>query len=77
MSDYDDDAPILNGTLAEWTLEIVSDSLNFGENWESLDKRKAASEWITQSRYTFQTKRQKEADDSIIPFESSGEKKKR
>ncbi len=76
MSDYDDDAPILTGIKAEWTLEIVCDSLSFGDNWESPDKREAAVEWITQSKYTFQTKRQKEQDNIIIPFESSGKKKK-
>ena len=75
MSENDDDAPVLTYVSAEWTLDMVAESLKFGQNWEYQGKRETAADWVTHSKFTFQTHRQKESDKIIVPFERSKKKK--
>lgn len=50
MATQNDDKPILTGFEITNTLEIISDALVGGDNWESLEKRKTASKWLQETR---------------------------
>ncbi len=73
MSENNDDTPVLTCISAEWTLEMLSESLKFGQNWECSDKRETASEWIVHSKFSFQSKRLEQSEHKIIiiPFPKS------
>lgn len=64
------DKPILQGFEITNTLEIISDALIGGDNWESFEKRKTASKWLIETRCSIEYHVEidpKEA--SIIQFE--------
>ena len=72
MSQYDDDRPCLTYVRAECTLEIVSDSLRHGENWENKDKRETAADYLVESKFTFETSRRNSEEKSVfLPFNHS------
>ena len=69
MSKYEDDQPRLSCVKAECSMEIVIDSLRYGENWEAQDKRETAADWLCESKFTFETSRRRSSEKSVIlPF---------
>ena len=58
MKHYDD-APLMNCSVAEHSIGIVCDSMNYGQEWEEQDKRLAATTVLTEARFSIQSYRQK------------------
>ncbi|KEQ16302.1 hypothetical protein [Endozoicomonas numazuensis] len=61
----DDDEPVFSPIEAEQNLEILSDSLEHGQNWENRVKSMTAAKILRHSRYSFEQLRIKFESPSI------------